>query len=66
MTKFEKLTLVGAPWFFGIVMTVCGAIVQIAAPDRLHGMLLICSGLICMSIYCVCSLLAKIIESKGD
>ena len=66
MTKLEKLTLVGAPWFFGIVMTICGIIVQTSAPERLHGLLLICSGLICMSMYCICNLLVKIIESKKD
>ena len=62
LTKFEKLTYVGGPWFFGIVIIICGIIVSIANPERLRGILLICSGLICMSLYCVCALLAKIIK----
>ena len=66
MKKFEKLVYVGCPWFFGAVLTVCGLIVQNGNQTKLDGLLLICTGLICMSIYCVCSILAKIIENKKD
>ncbi len=66
MKKFEKLVYVGCPWFFGVVLITCGLIVQSGTQTKLHGLLLICTGLICMSIYCVCSLLAKSIENKSD
>lgn len=63
LTKLEKLSYVGAPWFFGIVMTVVGNIVANANPKGLHGIVLISAGLICMSLFCVCALLVKIIPS---
>lgn len=64
MKKFEKLIYVGCPWFFGTVLILCGLIVTSNA--KLEGLLLICTGLICVSLYCVCSILAKIVESKKD
>lgn len=64
LTKFEKLIYVGCPWLFGIVTIISGIIVTRANPERLHGMLLICSGLICMSLFCICALLTKIITSR--
>lgn len=66
MKKFEKLVYVGCPWFFGMVLIVCGLIIQGGTQTKLYGLLLICTGLICTSIYCVCSLLAKIVERKKD
>ena len=64
LTKFEKLVYVGCPWFFSVVMIVCGIIVTKINPKILDGVLLMCSGLICMSLFCVCALLAKIITSR--
>jgi len=63
MKKMERLTYLGAPWFFAIVMIICGIIVSNARPEKLHGIILICSGLICMSLFCVCALLAKIVDN---
>ena len=41
---------------------------QISDPKKYHDLMALCAGLICMSIWCVCSLLVKIIEGKdlGD
>lgn len=64
LTKLEKLVYIGCPWFFGIVLIICGIFVASYRADTLIGMLLICSGLICMSLYCVAALLAKVIEVK--
>lgn len=64
LKKSDKLSYVGAPFFFGMVLVICGTYISLTFPERLHGILLICSGLICMSLYCVCALLAKIIEKK--
>jgi len=63
LKKSEKLSYVGGPFLFSIVLIICGIIVSKAAPERLHGIVLICSGLICMSLYCVCGLLAKMVDS---
>ena len=62
LSKMEKLTYAGSPFFFGIVLIACGIFVSKAAPEMVHGTVLICSGLICMSFYCVCALLVKMIE----
>jgi len=66
MTKFEKLVYVGCPWFFGVVLIACGLIISTNPQAKLHGLLLKCTGLICMSFYCVCSILVKIVENKKD
>ena len=61
MSKLDKLALVGSPWFFGVVLIICAFIVR---GDEF--LLLVCTGLICMSLFCVCSLLLKIIENKKN
>ena len=64
LTKFEKLSYVGGPWFFGIVLILCGLYMSKISADKFHALLIICIGLICMALYCVCGLLAKIVESR--
>jgi len=64
MKKLEKLIFIGCPWFFGIILIVLGLVVQVNTPEQLHGLLLICTGLLCMSLYCVCSILSRIAEKK--
>jgi galactitol-specific phosphotransferase system IIC component len=66
MKRLEKLIFIGCPWFFSIVLIVLGLIVQVNVPEQLHGLLLICTGLICMSLYCVCSILSRIAEKKAN
>lgn len=59
--KFEKVLLLGCPWVFGIILIASGFFVSRVNVGFLST-LLICSGLICVSLYCVCVLLAKIVE----
>lgn len=68
MSKLEKLVYVGCPWFFGAVLIVCGLIIRNNHnPEKtLYALMAICTGLICMSIYCACSILVKIVENKKD
>ena len=65
MSKFEKLVYVGCPWFFGMVLVVV-ALLNASEMETTNVLLQICSGLICMSLFCVCSLLVKIIENKKN
>lgn len=62
MKNFERLVLVGIPWFFGIILLIAGILLSILSEQPSISTLLICTGLICMSLYCVCSLLAKIVQ----
>lgn len=64
MTKFEKLVYVGCPWLFGTVMVISGLYISFTKPAKLIGILMSGFGLICMSLYCICALLVKIIEAK--
>jgi len=64
MTKLEKVIYVGCPWFFGVVLIICGLLVKFVSQATLEGLMLICTGVICMSLCCLSSLLAKIVESK--
>ena len=64
LSKFEKKVLVGCPWFFGITSVISGLYVASKNINSLHWLLMGSTGLICMSLYCVCALLVKIIESK--
>ncbi|MFH1654518.1 MAG: hypothetical protein ABIE74_10775 [Pseudomonadota bacterium] len=59
LSKHDKLIYLGAPWLFGIVLILAGIVVSYTNPYRLHGMLMVCTGMICMSIYCVCGLITK-------
>lgn len=65
LSKFEKLVYAGSPWFFGIVLTITGTYTSLKNPDiDLYSIIMIAGGLICISLYCVCSLLIKLIEDK--
>lgn len=65
LSKMDKLVYVGAPWFFGVILTVLGIYVSKIAPEKLHGIIMICTGLVCVSLYCVCALLSKIAEKDN-
>lgn len=62
MRKTEKLILVGYPFFLGLFCVICGTIASLSHPEKLQGAILICTGIICISVYCVCSILARIAE----
>ena len=59
MSKFEKLVYVGCPWFFGMVLVVV-ALLNTSEMETVG------SGMICMSLFCVCSLLVKLVENKKN
>ena len=62
MSKFEKLVYVGCPWFFGMVLVV----VALLNASEMETDVLLVGGFICMSLFCVCSLLLKIVENKKN
>ena len=62
MGKFEKFVYLGSPWLFGVVLTISGIFAAKETANKLPGVIMICSGLLCISFYCVCALLAKIAE----
>jgi len=77
LTPLEKTVYVGAPWVFGVVLTLSGIIAtltniaskvprteEVIATAQLHGIALICSGLLCTSLFCLCSIVVKNMESK--
>ena len=64
MTKFEKTVYVGCPWVFAMVMIVSGIYLGFASNYKFAGFFAVGFGLICMSLYCVCALLVKLIETK--
>ncbi|MFC1658714.1 hypothetical protein ACFL1D_04935 [Candidatus Omnitrophota bacterium] len=62
LTRVEKILYAGLPWFFGTVMLVSGILVNNVDPVSINGVILACAGLLCMSLYCICVLLLKLIE----
>lgn len=66
MKKFERMVFVACPGIFGAVLIVVGLMVVFKPQAKMLGLLAMCAGFICSSIFCVCSLLAEIIEKKKD
>jgi len=64
LTRFEKLVLLGCPWLFGTILIISGILTAGSGIGKLCSVLLICSGFICMSLYCVCALIIKLIEKR--
>ena len=64
LSKFDKFVYVGCPWFFGVVLTTSGVFLPRTGDEKMYVLLLISAGLICVSLYCVCALLVKLIEKK--
>lgn len=64
MSKIEKLVYVGCPFIFSMVPIICGLIIGKNPEKILYGLMAICTGFICGSIGCVCSILVKILEKK--
>ena len=62
LSDFEKMSLAYAPLWFAILLIVSGMVVSFFNPGPLHGIIMVCSGLICMSMYCICALLVKLVE----
>ena len=66
MTKLEKLVYIGCPWLFAMVMITSGIYLGFTSNYKFAGFFAAGFGFICMSLYCVCALLGKIIEKKQD
>ena len=64
MKKIEKYLYVMIPIIFGMVLILIGIYVTKSRPEVLHGILLICTGLLCICCFCLTSLLAKIVEKN--
>jgi len=62
LTRIEKFMLVGCPWFFGTILIVVQIFGVSRGANPLYTLILIPTGLILISIYCVCALLVKLIE----
>ena len=60
LSKLEKLTYVGCPWLFGVVFVIVGALS--GSSSALNRLLCSASGLLFISLFCICSLLLKLIE----
>jgi len=65
LTPLEKSVYVGAPWVFGVVLTLSGIVATYLKPAELSGILLITSGLVCTSLFCLCSLVSKGMGDKA-
>lgn len=66
LSRFEKIVYMGCPWLFGVVAIAGGGILTVTRPHELQGVILASSGLICMSLVCVCALLARLVGSRGE
>ena len=62
MKTIEKRIAYWGPWFLGLAMTVVGIQVGLKAPAKLHGVVMVCTGMICMSLFCVCTFLSHIVD----
>jgi len=62
MKEIERTIMVLFPLLLSLVLIFLGAFVTYKKPDTLHGIIIICTGLICSCFYPVCSLVAKLIE----
>jgi len=62
MDRADRITRVGTPFVFGMLLIISGIVFLFIKPELAHGVYLIGAGLVCVSLYCTCSLLAKIIE----
>ena len=62
LTKSERISFVWGPWFFGMILITSGILATVLAPALVQGMIMVSAGLVCMALFCACSLLAKIIE----
>jgi len=54
--------LVNCPLFFGLVLLLTAIMISRHQAGTIHELIMISSGLICVSIYCISSLLVRLIE----
>lgn len=60
LSKLEKITYVGCPWLFGVIYVIVALLTK--SKDTLATVIIGGTGLILISLFCVCSLLAKIVD----
>ena len=66
MKKSEKFAFITTPLFCGLVLIFIGIYATNQKPEVPQGIILICSGIVCMCLYGISLLLAKIIEMKEN
>ncbi|MCF7916463.1 MAG: hypothetical protein K9L61_01640 [Candidatus Omnitrophica bacterium] len=64
LTKFEKIVIVGSPWFFGVILIASGLYSSYKSGSSLANLLITLTGLICICFYCIAFLLARMIEKQ--
>ncbi len=62
MSYIEKFSYQFCPLLFGMVLIFSGIFATNSKPELAHGIIMICSGLICVSLFGISSLLVKSIE----
>ncbi len=62
LRKIDRIVLVNCPLFFGLVLLLSAIMISKYQKGTIHEIIMIASGLVCVSIYCLTSLLAKLIE----
>ena len=64
MSKFEKFIYIACPWLFGTVLVVASLFCWQCGPDtKLIKVVMIGMGFILISLFGVCSILVKILET---
>ena len=62
LRKIDKIVLVNCPLFFGLVLLLTAIMISRHQAGTIHELIMISSGLICVSIYCISSLLVRLIQ----
>ena len=65
MSKVEQFAFITCPMIFGLVLIFIGVYATNKNPELPQGIIMICSGLICLCLYGVCSILSKLV-GKGS
>jgi hypothetical protein len=66
MKKIEVFAFISCPMIFGLVLAFIGVYAINQKPELPHGIILICSGMICLCLFGSNSILAKILEKKSN
>ena len=65
MNKVEYFAFVTYPFIFGLVLIFIGIYGINQKPELTHGIIVLCSGFICVCFFGANSILAKILENKS-
>jgi hypothetical protein len=64
MKKFEKFVCLFSPLFFGLIFGFIGMYATKNKPELPQGIIMMCTGLICICFYIISFLLVKLIEKE--